>query len=70
MVFLNWIKNLFKNRKSEEVVTNRFISDDEFNHIRAIKEIRLNKILEKINDSGLKSLSKEEIEFLENYGKN
>lgn len=53
-----------KNTKSK-----RFIDDWEYNSIKKSKEDEMNRILEKINNSGIKSLSKTELEFLNQYNK-
>jgi len=58
---LSWFKKLFK-RKVEK----RFIDDYEFNSIRKEKEDELNRILEKISEKGMKSLTKQEQQFLKN----
>ena len=68
MLFLDWLRKFTS--KKENFVHHRPLTDDEFNDRRADREAKLNKILEKINNSGLCSLSKQEKEFLENYGKN
>jgi len=58
---LGWFKKLFKTN-----VEKRFIDDYEFNSIRKEKEDELNRILEKISEKGMKSLTKEEQQFLKN----
>ena len=58
---LSWFKKLFK-RKVEK----RFIDDYEFNSIRKENEDELNRILDKISEKGMKSLTKKEQEFLKN----
>ena len=63
----NWLKNLFK---SNVKVKRRFISDDEFNDMRKIKEDKMNSILEKISKKGYDSLSQHEKNFLNNYKNN
>ena len=69
MRFLDWLKK-FTIKKKNEVKCERPLTDDEFNERRADRESKLNKILEKINNSGLCSLSQSDKEFLENYGNN
>lgn len=69
MRFLDWLKK-FTIKKKLEVKHNRPLTDDEFNERRSAREIKLNNILEKINSSGIDSLSQSEKNFLENYGKN
>jgi hypothetical protein len=58
---LSWFKKLFK-RKVEK----RFIDDYEYNSIKKENEDELNRILDKISEKGMKSLTKKEQEFLEN----
>ena len=58
---LGWFKKLFKTN-----VEKRLIDDYEFNSIRKEKEDELNRILEKISEKGMKSLTKEEQQFLKN----
>ena len=58
---LSWFKKLFK-RKVEK----RFIDDYEYNSIRKENEDELNRILDKISEKGMKSLTKKEKEFLKN----
>lgn len=61
---LNWFKKLFKTN-----VEKRLIDDYEFNSIRKEKEDELNRILDKISEKGMKSLTKKEQEFLKNKNK-
>jgi hypothetical protein len=58
---LSWFKKLFK-RKVEK----RFIDDYEFNSIKKENEDELNRILDKISEKGMKSLTKKEQQFLKN----
>lgn len=58
---LSWFKKLFKTN-----VEKRLIDDYEFNSIRKEKEDELNRILEKISEKGMKSLTKKEQQFLKN----
>jgi hypothetical protein len=58
---LNWFKKLFKTN-----VEKRLIDDYEFNSIRKEKEDELNRILDKISEKGMKSLTKKEQQFLKN----
>ena len=67
MRFLDWLKKFTTTRNKLEVKHNRSLTDDEFNERRAVRELKLNKILEKINTSGIESLSQHEKNFLENY---
>lgn len=61
---LSWFKKLFKKN-----VEKRLIDDYEFNSIRKEKEDELNRILDKISEKGMKSLTKKEQEFLKNKNK-
>jgi len=56
---LNWIKKLFTKPSKK-----RLIDDYEFNSIRKEKEDELNRILDKISEKGIKSLTKKEKDFL------
>lgn len=56
---LNWIKNLFTKSSKK-----RFTDDYEFNSIKKENEDELNRILDKISEKGIKSLTKKEKEFL------
>ena len=67
MKFLDWLKKFTTTKNKLEVKNNRPLTDDEFNERRAVRELKLNKILEKINRSGIESLSQHEKNFLENY---
>jgi hypothetical protein len=58
---LSWFKKLFKTN-----VEKRLIDDYEFNSIRKEKEDELNRILDKISEKGMKSLTKKEQQFLKN----
>jgi hypothetical protein len=58
---LSWFKKLFKTK-----VEKRFIDDYEYNSIRKEKEDELNRILDKISEKGMKSLTKQEQQFLKN----
>ena len=58
---LSWFKKLFKTK-----VEKRFIDDSEYNSIRKEKEDELNRILDKISEKGMKSLTKQEQQFLKN----
>ena len=58
---LSWFKKLFK-RKVEK----RFIDDYEYNSIKKENEDELNRILDKISEKGMKSLTKKEQQFLKN----
>ena len=58
---LSWFKKLFKIK-----VEKRFIDDYEYNSIRKENEDELNRILDKISEKGMKSLTKQEQQFLKN----
>lgn len=58
---LSWFKKLFKTN-----VEKRLIDDYEFNSIRKEKEDELDRILDKISEKGMKSLTKKEQQFLKN----
>ena len=58
----SWLKNIFKTKP----VKKRIISDDEYNSMRKDKQDRINQILDKISDKGYSSLTKNEIDFLNN----
>jgi hypothetical protein len=58
---LSWFKKLFKTK-----VEKRFIDDYEYNSIRKENEDELNRILDKISEKGMKSLTKQEQQFLKN----
>ena len=59
---LSWFKKLFKSKPVEK----RFIDDYEFNSIKKENEDKLNRILDKISEKGIKSLTKQEQQFLKN----
>jgi hypothetical protein len=58
---LSWFKKIFKTK-----VEKRFIDDYEYNSIRKENEDELNRILDKISEKGMKSLTKKEQQFLKN----
>jgi hypothetical protein len=62
---LSWFKNLFKSKPVEK----RLIDDYEYNSLRKEKEDELNRILDKISEKGMKSLTKQEQQFLKNKNK-
>ncbi len=59
---LNWFKKLFKSKPVEK----KFIDDYEFNSIKKENEDELNRILDKISEKGIKSLTEKEQKFLKN----
>ena len=62
---LSWFKNRFKSKPVEK----RLIDDYEYNSLRKEKEDELNRILDKISEKGMKSLTKQEQQFLKNKNK-
>lgn len=66
-ILLNIFKKLSFNKKEPEKVKKRSLTDYEFNEVRSEKLNKINKILDKISKHGMKSLSKEEIDFLNKY---
>ena len=58
---LSWFKKLFKTK-----IEKRFIDDYEYNSIKKENEDELNRILDKISEKGMKSLTKKEQQFLKN----
>lgn len=65
---ISFIKSFFTEKESK-IVSTRALTDEKFNDLRTAKERKLNTILEKINKSGLSSLSVHERNFLDNYKK-
>lgn len=67
------LKNIFKKlslkNKEEKKTTKRPLTDYEFNEIKANKLNKLNKILDKISKKGIRSLNKNEKDFLNKYNK-
>lgn len=57
---LNWFKKLFKSNPVEK----RLIDDYYFNQLKKENQEELDRILDKISDKGMKSLTKEELKFL------
>jgi len=47
----------------------RYMSDEEYNEMKTARQKKIDRILEKISQSGYQSLTKEEKEFLFNYSK-
>lgn len=64
---LNIFKKLFFKKKEPEKVKKRSLTDYEFNELKSEKLKKLNKILDKISNHGVKSLNKKEIDFLNKY---
>lgn len=58
-----------KQRVKMKVSYRRALSDEEYNTIKVEQEASLDDILDKINQKGLKSLSKKEKELLDRYSK-
>lgn len=61
---LNWFKNFFISKKEKEHIEPRILNDYEFNKLKKDNQDRLDRILDKISNKGLKSLTKEELDFL------
>jgi hypothetical protein len=66
IVFMKREKIIFTPTRRKE----KPLSDEEFNEIKKRKADYLDDILDKINQKGMKSLTKEELEYLKRYGKN
>lgn len=64
---LNIFKRLFFKKEEVKKVKKRSLTDYEFNELRSDKLNKLNEILDKISKKGLKSLNKEEKDFLNKY---
>jgi membrane associated rhomboid family serine protease len=66
------LTDLAKGRRRPKMVVKygRPLSDDEYNTMRQEKEITLDELLDKINQRGIKSLSKKERQLLDRYSKN
>ena len=67
---LNWFGNLFKPKPKLKIYSKKPIPDDIYNDIKAEKQKKIDRILDKISKSGYESLSKEEKDFLFNASKN
>ena len=67
MCILNIFKRLFFKKEEVKKVKKRSLTDYEFNELRSDKLNKLNEILDKIYKKGLKSLNKEEKDFLNKY---
>ena len=62
------IISIFKSFFSSKTKKNKIIENDyEYNSRKIIEEKTINKILDKISNSGYSSLSKKEKDILENY---
>lgn len=62
---LNWFKNFFISKKEPiKDIDVRILNDYEFNKLKKENQDRLDRILDKISNKGLKSLTKEELDFL------
>lgn len=64
---INWFTNLFKPKM--KIYSKKPIPDDVFNDLKAEKQKKIDRILDKISKSGYESLSKEEKDFLFNASK-
>jgi Ca2+-binding EF-hand superfamily protein len=61
---LNKVLKLFSKRKKKK---KRFIDDWELNSIKKSKEDEINRILDKLNKSGINSLTESELIILKKY---
>lgn len=61
---LNKVLKLFSKRKKKK---KRFIDDWELNSIKKSKEDEINRILDKLNKSGIRSLTESELIILKKY---
>jgi hypothetical protein len=68
MIFLDLLKK-FTKKKVTKKIQSRPLTDDEFNEIRSKRQKKMNDILDKISKKGIESLSINEKNFLDNYGK-
>ena len=67
----NFLSSIFKRKKLHKVHTKgRPLTDDEYNRQKAMKQQKIDHILDKISRSGYASLSAEEKEILFNSSKN
>jgi membrane associated rhomboid family serine protease len=68
--FFSRIFAFFKPKKKVKPTKTRFKTDEEFNHEKHLKQVKMDQILDKISKSGYDSLTKAEKEFLFNQSKN
>jgi hypothetical protein len=68
--FFSRIFTFFKPKEKVNRTKTRFKTDEEFNHEKHLKQVKMDQILDKISKSGYDSLTKAEKEFLFNQSKN
>jgi hypothetical protein len=61
---LNWIKKILNPTLNKKLVEKRVVNDYDFNKLRKEKQDKLDKILDKISEKGLKSLTENELKNL------
>jgi hypothetical protein len=61
---LNWIKKILNPTLNKKLVEKRVLNDYDFNKLRKEKQDKLDKILDKISEKGLKSLTENELKIL------
>jgi hypothetical protein len=61
---LNWIKKILNPTLNKKLVEKRVVNDYDFNKLRKEKQDKLDKILDKISEKGLKSLTENELKIL------
>lgn len=64
------IFSFFKPKEKVKRTKTRFKTDEEFNHEKHLKQVKMDQILDKISKSGYDSLTKAEKDFLFNQSKN
>lgn len=68
--FFSRIFAFFKPKEKVKRTNARFKTDEEFNHEKQLKQVKMDQILDKISKSGYDSLTKAEKDFLFNQSKN
>ena len=68
--FFSGIFTFFKPKEKVKGPKTRVKTDEEFNHEKHLKQVKMDQILEKISKSGYDSLTKAEKDFLFNQSKN
>jgi membrane associated rhomboid family serine protease len=68
--FFTRIFVFFKPKEKVKRTNTRFKTDEEFNHEKHLKQVKMDEILDKISKSGYDSLTKAEKDFLFNQSKN
>jgi hypothetical protein len=61
---LNWIKKVLNPTLNKKLVEKRVVNDYDFNKLRKEKQDKLDKILDKISEKGLESLTEKELKIL------